>query len=176
MAQFTIFGLRLEFKWSVAAGFLIAALALLLAARLLLDMTWMLAAIAGFAAALLHYVGELLHQLGHALAARQTGYPMTGMRFDWLLAFSRYPEDEPPLPAEVHIRRAIGGPLASLAAAAVSGVLALLVRPGGGVLWWLVFFFFLDNLLVFTLGALLPLGFTDGSTLLKWWPQRGQHE
>ncbi len=29
-------------------------------------------------------------------------------------------------------------------------------------------FFFLDNLLVLTLGALLPLGFTDGSTILRW--------
>ena len=28
-------------------------------------------------------------------------------------------------------------------------------------------FLFWDNLLVFTLGALLPLGFTDGSTIIK---------
>jgi hypothetical protein len=29
-------------------------------------------------------------------------------------------------------------------------------------------FFFLENLFVFTLAAFLPLGFTDGSTLLEW--------
>jgi len=28
------------------------------------------------------------------------------------------------------------------------------------------------NLLVFGVGALLPLGFTDGSTLLTWLPRR----
>jgi hypothetical protein len=38
----------------------------------------------------------------------------------------------------------------------------------------LLVFFFLDNLLVFTIGSLLPLGFTDGSTLLAWWPRRGR--
>jgi hypothetical protein len=37
------------------------------------------------------------------------------------------------------------------------------------VYWWVALFFFLDNLLVLTLGAFVPLGFTDGSTLLRWW-------
>jgi hypothetical protein len=40
---------------------------------------------------------------------------------------------------------------------------------------FLLLFFFLDNLLVFTLGAFLPLGFTDGSTLLRYWPQRHEN-
>jgi hypothetical protein len=35
----------------------------------------------------------------------------------------------------------------------------------------LALFAFWNNLLFFTLGALLPLGFTDGSTLLKYWGQ-----
>jgi hypothetical protein len=45
----------------------------------------------------------------------------------------------------------------------------------GGPAFILVIFTFIDNLLVFTAGALLPLGFTDGSTLLHWWDhlQRG---
>jgi hypothetical protein len=29
---------------------------------------------------------------------------------------------------------------------------------------------FVDNLYVLGLGSLLPLGFTDGSTMLKWMP------
>jgi hypothetical protein len=41
-----------------------------------------------------------------------------------------------------------------------------------GTLWLLATFFFLDNLLVLTLGSFLPLGFTDGSTLLEWWGKR----
>jgi hypothetical protein len=51
-------------------------------------------------------------------------------------------------------------------------VVTLLLRSLGSALWWVGVFFFLDNLIVFTLGALLPLGFTDGSTLLYWWGKR----
>ena len=52
----------------------------------------------------------------------------------------------------------------------VSALVLLLLRisRAAGTLWWLGLFFLFDNLLVFTLGALLPLGFTDGSTLLHW--------
>jgi hypothetical protein len=52
--------------------------------------------------------------------------------------------------------------------------LALFIGESGG-LWYLpVLFFGLENLLLYGLGAFLPLGFTDGSTLLEWWPKRGQ--
>ena len=97
---------------------------------------------------------------------------MTGIRLWWLLGFSLYPPDEGPLPAAVHIRRALGGPAASVLLTLVAGLIAVAVRPLGGAAWWVALFFFLDNLLVFTLGAFLPLGFTDGSTLLRWWGQR----
>jgi hypothetical protein len=36
------------------------------------------------------------------------------------------------------------------------------------LLLWVLPLFSLDNLFFFTLGALLPLGFTDGSTILRW--------
>jgi hypothetical protein len=134
------------------------------------------AIIGGLIGVFLHWLGEILHQLGHARAARRAGNPMTGIRLWWLLSASVYPPDEPPLPAEVHISRALGGPLASLVVSVVAGVvlLALSVAGVGGLAWWLALFFFLDNLLVFTLGALLPLGFNDGSTLLRWLPQRAK--
>jgi hypothetical protein len=67
------------------------------------------------------------------------------------------------------VRRALGGPVASLLLSVIAAVIALALRPLGGVYWWVALFFFLDNLLVLTLGALVPLGFTDGSTLLHWW-------
>ena len=76
------------------------------------------------------------------------------------------------LPATVHIRRALGGPAASLLVAAFSGALLLILPPGDAVLRLLVAFLFWENLLVFFLGAFVPLGFTDGSTLLYWWPRR----
>lgn len=126
----------------------------------------------GLAAALLHWLGEEVHQQGHALAARRTGYPMSGVRLWWWFGQSLYPADEPELPARVHVRRALGGVPASLALAALGGVAAWGLRQAGGVGYWLAVFVFLENLLVFALGALLPLGFTDGSTLLRYWGKR----
>jgi hypothetical protein len=58
-----------------------------------------------------------------------------------------------------------------------AGLLLYIIRSmdlGEGVVWYVFVFFALDNLLFFTLGAFLPLGFTDGSTLLYWWPKRGK--
>ena len=125
-------------------------------------------------AVLLHWVSTLVHHLGHAWAARQTGYPMSGIRFGmWgVLATSVYPPDEPTLPAKVHIRRAWGGPLGSFLFSLVAFVIALLLRTVNESLGWVGTFFFLDNLLVFTLGVFVPLGFTDGSTLWQWWGKR----
>jgi hypothetical protein len=51
-----------------------------------------------------------------------------------------------------------------------AGALALIppaVLPVGDPLWWPAAFFLLDNLLPFTLGALLPLGFAAGSAFLR---------
>ena len=129
---------------------------------------------ASLLAVALHWVSDIAHHLGHAWAARRTGHPMIGIRLGTLalLGTSLYPPDERALPAAIHIRRALGGPVGSLLLALVAALVALLVRPGGGVLWWVALFVFLDNLLIFALGAFLPLGFTDGSTLLHWWGQR----
>lgn len=97
---------------------------------------------------------------------------MVGIVFWWFLATSRYPPNEGHLPARTHIQRALGGPAGSLALAIAFTISALTLKPGGILLWWLVVFAAADNLLVFTLGSLLPLGFTDGSTLLYWMRQR----
>ena len=123
----------------------------------------------GLAAVLLHWASDIVHQIGHARAARATGHPMIGIQLWWVLSTSIYPRDEGPLPAAAHIRRALGGPIASLLLTLAAAALALALGPAGGAPWWLAVFVFLDNLLVLTLGALLPLGFTDGSTLLHWW-------
>jgi hypothetical protein len=92
---------------------------------------------------------------------------MIGVRFLGPLATSVYPHDEPELAPAVHVRRALGGPAGSAVLTVVAGILWLLL---GGVhtVNWILLLFFLDNLLVFTLGAFLPLGFTDGSTLLRY--------
>ena len=121
----------------------------------------------GLFGVVLHWIGDVVHQLGHARAARASGHRMAGIRLWWVLSSSIYPADEPRLPAKVHIRRALGGPIVSFVLSVVSGLLLLLL-PTGSLFWWPVLFFAADNLLVFTLGSLLPLGFTDGTTILNW--------
>lgn len=121
-----------------------------------------------------HITNELIHQGGHAIAARRTGYPMRGIRMIYILAASLYPKDEPPLPARIHIRRALGGPIASALLSVVYGVLAWLLRDASPPVFWFALMVFLNNLLVFTLGAFLPLSWTDGGTLLRYWPERNK--
>jgi hypothetical protein len=126
------------------------------------------ALVGGVLLALLHWVSEVAHNLGHATAARRTGHPMIGGRLGFLLVLgtSLYPPNEPELPASVHIRRALGGPIGSAVLTAVVGVAALiLAQTSAG---WVALVWFLDNLLIFTLGAFIPLGFNDGSTLIYW--------
>jgi hypothetical protein len=120
----------------------------------------------------LHWLADLWHHLGHAAAARQTGYPMQGIHFWGILGTSLYPEDEPSLPAEVHIRRALGGPAASLVASLLSALLWRLTRRPGAARD-IGLFALVDNLNL-CLGALLPVPMFDGGTLVTWWPRRGQ--
>jgi hypothetical protein len=160
--------LRLTAKPSAIAGSVVLWV-LLSGATLALGVSAGAAVVAGLVAMLLHWASDIAHQLGHARAARATGHPMIGIRLWALLSSSIYPSDEGPLPGPVHIRRALGGPIASLLLTLVAAAIALALRPGGGAAWWVALFFFLDNLLVLTLGAFVPLGFTDGSTLLHWW-------
>jgi hypothetical protein len=135
-------------------------------------LTLLTALFGGLLAVGLHWLGELWHQKGHALAARRTGYPMVGVRLWTLLGASLYPRDEPTLPGAVHIQRALGGPIASFILVLIALVLGLIVKPAGGVPLLLAQFFLLENIFVFFLGAFLPLGFTDGSTILRYWGEK----
>ena len=116
----------------------------------------------------LHVLSVLVHHLGHATAAAAVGYPMRGIRFFGPIASSVYPTEEPPLPAHVHIRRALGGPTSTFLFTLLIA-LARAVVPDRGVahfVWRCVLF---DNLFGLGLGSLLPLEFTDGSTLARHW-------
>jgi hypothetical protein len=130
-----------------------------------------LALLLGLVGMLLWWFVALVHYWGHAYASLRTGYPMIGVQFGKFLVLgtSIYPEDEAPLPGKIHIRRAIGGPIANLGLALVVGVLALLLRNTNDVLYWATCYIGLVSFVVFTISPLLPLGFTDGSTILHWW-------
>jgi Zn-dependent protease len=161
-------GLKINMRLSVLPALILLWLALAAIGIWGIKLTILAAVLGGLLAALLHPVSEFWHQLGHSVAARATGFPMSGILFWGLLGTSIYPPKERKLAAQIHIRRALGGPTASFVLALFAGVLAVALRSVGNVTWWSLLFFFLDNLLIFTLGSLLPLGFTDGSTLLYW--------
>jgi hypothetical protein len=131
-----------------------------------LNRSLLVAIVSGLIAVLLHWVAVVWHQLGHARAAHSTGHPMVGINMWGPLSSSLYPDDEGPLPRAIHVRRALGGPIASCVLSIVSAI-PLLFLQTGSMAWWLALFFLADNFLTFTLGSFLPLGFTDGSTLLS---------
>ncbi len=162
------FGLKILAQPTAVTGSLLLWLIFSLVGWLWLDLGVGTAVLTALIATFLHFFGEFWRQLSHAWAAKRAGYPMSGILFVWVLAASLYPRDEPELPARIHIRRALGGPAASALMTISSGLLAWAIRPFGSPIYDLALFFFLDNLLVFTLGAFLPLGFTDGSTLLRY--------
>jgi hypothetical protein len=168
-----LWGLQLSARPSAWISSLCLWLLLVILAAWLLRFSLPQALLGGLLALGLHWISELIHQFGHAWVARQTGHPMVGVQFWALLSRSLYPPDEPTLPASVHIRRALGGPVVSLLLTLVAALIIVLARPrGGSLFWWVSWFFLLENLLVFTIGALIPLGFNDGSTLLEWWGKR----
>lgn len=161
--------LEISAKRSALIGFVAVWLVLTLVALFFIKLPLLESILGGFLCAVLHWLSELLHHLGHAGAARRTGYPMTGVLFVHVLALSLYPRNEPQLSGKIHIRRALGGPAVSLVVTIIAFLVLLLGQAVGGLFYWVALWFFLDNLLVFFLGAFLPLGFTDGSTILKWW-------
>jgi hypothetical protein len=124
------------------------------------------AIVGGFLALVLHWFSELMHQFGHVWAGRRLGHAATGIQLWWVFSSTLYPTDEPALPTAIHLRRALGGPALSLLLTIVAAILFLVLLPVGGFAWRLAAVFTLQNLLVFTIGF-LPLGFTDGSTLLR---------
>lgn len=155
---------RMAFVSFVAVWLVMSALGVLVA-----HLSFGEGIISGFVIACLHYVSELIHHLGHAGAARNTGYPMRGVRFVHVLAFSVYPKEEPDLPGRIHIRRALGGPLMSFLVTVITLLILLVAQNVGMLFYWIALCFFLDNLFVFTLGAFLPLSFTDGGTIARYW-------
>lgn len=117
----------------------------------------------------LHWAAVLAHHLGHASAARLSGYPMRALVLTGLLGRDLYPDDEPELPARLHALRALGGPIVSIALGAALAALTWNLPPTNLPLRLALGFAAAESLLVLGIGVFLPLGFTDGSTLLNLW-------
>lgn len=166
---FTVAGLRLSAVPSAIVGTLVLWMVLSGVGMALLRLPAVEAILGGLIATALHWCSDTFHHWGHAQVARRTGYPMVGLRYWAVFGQSLYPPDEPTLSASVHIKRALGGPIASTALGIVFGLTTLALWPAGGLVRWIAAFAALDNLLILGPGAFVPLGFTDGSTLLHYW-------
>lgn len=146
------------FGWGLFAGLAIA----------LFDIPTGEAILGGLLLVFLNEAGEIWHQFGHAIAARRTGYPMTGVSLWLTIGTSLYPDDEPELSGKIHIQRALGGPIFSLIPAIITGIIALALQPFDETPGWIALFCFVNMIGVFVIGAMMPLGISDGSTILRY--------
>ena len=161
-----IFGLPIEILPLAFLGSFILWIGFTAIAFLGIKLPFVESLVLGLIATLLHWTFELIHGFGHAYAAKRTGYPMTGIALGTLafFALTRYPTDEPELPPSIHIRRALGGPIIN-GLLSIVFFLALPLWPGD--LFWIGIFALFENLFVYTLQVFVPLGFNDGSTILR---------
>ena len=111
----------------------------------------------------------LAHQIGTIAAARSVRAPMRAVVFTATLAYNTYPE-EPPLPARVHMIRALGGPAGNL----LLGVVALKIHRRHPRIRALAYLGWLNVL--FTCAALTPLPTMDGGAAIRAWRQRQDRE
>jgi hypothetical protein len=172
---FDLYGMRVQVRRSVIPYSLGAAVVLALLAGLVFDISWPLAIIGAVVAVLGHWLVAMIHHYGHYSAGKFVGHSLRHVVMFALLSRDSYPPNEGELPAQIHIRRALGGPIASSLALIGIGVIALICFLTGWDGFWPIYVVLLDNLVVFVLGAFIPLDFvgfeTDGSTLVKYWGQ-----
>jgi hypothetical protein len=164
---FHVWGLRITADRTVPLSLLLLVVVLTLLATFVLQFPLGVALGMACAATILHVVSDFWHNLGHVVAARTTGYPMSGIRMYMLVALCAYPDNEPELAPAIHIRRALGGPIASALLSVIAGLLLLWVN-GSAPATWVVGLWFAENLLLFTAQVLIPIGFNDGATIWHW--------
>ncbi len=107
---------------------------------------------------------NLIHSLGHIISARAAQAPVDGLLINAVQWTTVYRDHS--IPPEAHIGRAIGGPLASLAALVAARAIRPLM-PAGPLGRDLLDIFLAGNALIGG-AAMLPLTSSDGGSLLKW--------
>jgi hypothetical protein len=166
-----IAGLTWSARPSAFASWLLVWAALTVIGVTVFSWPWPVALGMALCATLIYVFSETAHQIGHAIAAHGAGQPMTGVRFWGPLASSLYPQDEPALPPAIHVRRALGGPIANAILSILAGIWVALAGSDATQVARLAQFTFGLNLLVYTAQSFVPLGFNDGATLARWLPQ-----
>ncbi len=163
-----VLGLNLSAGPSAAPALLLLAGVFFATGYLAFQASLVVAILGALGLTLLHVTQELIHQWGHSVAARSVGHPMTGVRLWLIFGASEYPADEPEILASMHIRRALGGPIVSLVVSAALAPIAWYFWSADAWLpaGWLAVMTFADSL-IFSVGPFVPLGFNDGSSILR---------
>lgn len=129
-----------------------------------LEVIWVAMAAAAF-----HFVLQSVHLIGHAVAAWTTGYQMSRMWFLYAFAMTLYPRDEPTIPARLHIRRSLGGPIAFGIALIIVFLLWSNARDAYWTLRYLTSFMLFEAVFLFFFSSIV----TDGLMFIvrkQWLP------
>ncbi|MDX1615938.1 MAG: hypothetical protein R3300_16610 [Candidatus Promineifilaceae bacterium] len=164
----SVAGLPVTARASFFLARLIFTVILIVAGRFVFKLSRPKALLFGLVAAVVDPLIVLIHQLGHAWAAKKVGWPMNGISFWGLFSTCYYPLEEPELPPEIHLRRAIAGPVVSFFNGLLAGVVGLRLFPHKGVGRLLALFWMVDASGVRGIGALGPLQGTDGPAVYYW--------
>jgi len=108
-----------------------------------------------------------VHSVGHILSGKMVGAPMDELLITASRHVNIYRNEPPNLPSQVHLGRALGGPVLNIAV----GLLVLIVALGIGSAGLL--FFSVSNL-AFGISALFPVQSFDGEVI--WRELRRQNE
>ena len=163
-----LFGLEIRFTRTALYGFGILVLIPLIIVPLLTFITNRAdfglstlgdGLIVGLGFAAFHEIAQLIHQFGHALMAGLLGYPMLGVRYEYVFSYSEYPDNEPALPDRVHILRSLGGVISLTILLVLTVVIwANIPISGVGFVRWLRNFILFDACLLFFLSAVVSDG------------------
>lgn len=120
-------------------------------------------------------VANAVHAAGHIVSGRLAGSAMDELLITATRDASLYRGDQRGIPSRTHIGRAVGGPLANLAAASVAFALLAALGPGGAGRSVLARLASVN--LGFGLGGLLPVPSVDGEVIWREvgraWRRRG---
>lgn len=115
----------------------------------------------GICFAVYHNLVQFAHQLGHSFAARRTGHPMIGIRYDYVFSYSLYPQNEPPLSDKVHMIRSFGGFIvATIITISVAALLLNWRMNATDSARWLFNFILFDSAILFIGGIMEDGRFT----------------
>jgi hypothetical protein len=136
------------------------------------ERTWMEAIAAGWLYFLVLLTADTVHITGHAISARKAGAPMDAVYVPVGMPRTIYFDND--VPPDVHIKRSLGGPIASMLALAISVALFVLA-PARTLFRELAELAVLGHGFI-GLGSWLPIPGVDGAILLHWWRRMRQDQ